>query len=237
MHTQIMEYKDSNTCLKSFIAYDDKIAGKRPAVIICHDWSGRNEFADNKAIELAKLGYVGFALDIYGEGKIGKDNDEKSKMMQPFMEERALLRQRLLAAYHEVAKLPEVDAQKIGVIGFCFGGLCAIDLARSGAALCGVVAFHGFFNAPANLPNKTISAKILAFHGNNDPMIPAQQIQDFAKEMATANVDWQVHVFGNTMHAFTNPLANDPAFGTVYNPVAAQRSWQGMLNFFNEVFA
>lgn len=236
MITEKIAYQDGSTQLEGYLAYDNEKSGKKPAIIICHDWSGCNEFAQEKAQQLAKLGYVGFALDIYGK-KIGTTNEEKTQLMQPFIADRALLRRRLLAAYNTVTNLTMVDKRYIAGIGFCFGGLCVLDLARSGVSLRGVVSFHGFFDAPKNLSHETIQAKILAFHGYNDPMVSKQQMDEFANEMTAAKVDWQIHIFGNTMHAFMNPEANDPQLGTVYNPVAAQRAWQITKDFFNEIFA
>ena len=122
-------------------------------------------------------------------------------------------------------------------MGFCFGGLCVLDLARSGADVKGVISFHGLFNAPENLPNEPIKAKVLALHGQDDPMVPPEQVAALQKEMTNAGVDWQIHAYGNTMHAFTNPEANDPGFGTVYNAGADKRSWIAMKNFFEEIFA
>lgn len=236
MLTQEIEYKDGNTNLKGFLAEDDKHAGKRPAVLVCHDWSGRNEFACQKAQQLAELGYVGFALDMYGDAKVFKTKEEKSAQIQPFIQDRTKLLKRILAAFNTVKMLKNVDADKIAAIGFCFGGLCVLDLARSGANLKGVVSFHGLLNPPQPAFNQPIKAKVLALHGYDDPMVTPDQIINFGHEMTHAKVDWQFHIYGNTMHAFTNPEANDPSFGTVYNKDADSRSWIEMKNFLNEIF-
>lgn len=235
MRTEEIKYQDHNTALIGHVAYPDA-AQPRPLVLICPDYSGRNEFADRKAEKIAELGYVGFALDVYGNGKIGKTVEEKRDLMQPFIADRKLLRQRLLAAYHTATHLPQVDKQFVTVIGFCFGGLCALDLARSGANLKGVVSFHGFFNAPEKLASEKITAKVLAFHGAEDPMVPFEQIIEFKNEMNKAKVDWQVHLYGHAMHAFTNPQAHDATAGTYYNAIADERSWQSLQNFLSEVF-
>jgi dienelactone hydrolase len=229
-------YSSDHVSLEGVAVYDNASQHKRPLVIVIHDWSGRNAFAEDKAQQLAALGYVGFALDMYGEGRMGKTNEEKSALMSPLLEDRDVLRERLHAALAEAKKVPVVDSQKIGVIGFCFGGLCALDFARSGAAISGVVSFHGLLHAPENIPNKHITAKILALHGFDDPMVTPQHVMDFGHEMTQAKADWQLHVYGNTKHAFTNPLANDAAFGTVYDKNADRRSWVAMKNFFGEVF-
>ena len=231
-----ISYQSDNTSLEGFLAYNDQHQEKRPAVIVAHDWSGRNQFACDKAEKLANLGYVGFALDMYGNAKTGSNNAEKTELMQPLMQDRTLLRQRILAAVETVKTIPTVDTNRIAAIGFCFGGLCVLDLARTGIAIRGVVSFHGLFKPAENLANKLIKAKVLALHGADDPMASAEQVIAFEKEMTTAKADWQLHLYGNTMHAFTNPMANDPSFGTVYNKIADQRSWVAMQNFLTEVF-
>lgn len=233
---QKIEYRDGDVVLEGFYAYDNKIPGKKPAVLVCHDWSGKNDFACAKAEKLAELGYVGFALDMFGKGKIGVTKEEKSALMQPLVQDRVKLQKRILAAYEAVKKLDTVDSARIGAIGFCFGGLCALDLARSGADVKGVVSFHGLLHAPENRVRTTIKAKILALHGFDDPMVTPDQVMRFGEEMTEAKVDWQLDIYGNAMHAFTNPQANDFKFGTVYNQFADTRSWLAMQAFFKETF-
>lgn len=235
MQTQSIDYYDQDILLQGYCAAPDT-AEKKPAVLIAHDWTGCNDFAREKAKQIAALGYVGFALDMYGQGKFGKTKEEKTQLMMPFMNDRSLLLRRIDAALIALKALPMVDSNKIAAIGFCFGGLCVLDLARSGANIKGVVSFHGLLNAPDDLKNATITAKVLALHGFDDPMGAPQQMLDFANEMTKSKANWQIDVYGNTMHAFTNPEANDPGFGTVYQPEAAQRSWQAMKNFFQEIF-
>lgn len=232
MHSTNLIYQ-ADKSLHGFIAYNDEDTQQRPAILIAHDWTGRNEFACLKAEKLASLGYVGFAVDMYGNAQLGKDNDEKSSLMKPLIEDRTLLSTRINAAYDAVKKLPQVDSNKIFVMGYCFGGLCALDLARSGAKLLGAISFHGLLTAPEN-NSENILAKILVLHGYDDPMVPLSQVETFANEMNSKSVDWQIHMYGNTMHAFTNPLANDPKFGTVYDKQADQRSWQALCQFLNE---
>lgn len=230
------DYHDEQTLLEGYYAYDDSIKGKRPAVLVVHDWSGKNAFACGKADKLAELGYVGFALDMYGKGKSGKTKEEKSALMQPLVQHRDKLLQRVLAAYQAVKTIDVVDTSRIGIIGFCFGGLCALDLARSGADIKGTVSFHGLLDAPDNMPKHPIKSRILALHGFDDPMVTPEKVMHFGEEMTAAKADWQLHMYGNTMHAFTNPEANDRDFGTVYNKLADERSWISMKNFFAEVF-
>jgi len=232
-----VDYLDEETLLEGFFAYDDTIVGMRPVVLIHHAWGGRDEFVANKAIKLAELGYLAFATDMYGKGIRGSSPDENSQLMAPFMHDRAKLQKRLLAALSTVKLMPWADNNKIAAMGFCFGGLCALDLARTGVDILGVISFHGLFVPPDNIPEPKIKAKVLALHGHNDPMVPPEQVLALQNELTKAGADWQVHVYGGTMHAFTNPVANDPGFGTVYQPIADERSWQTMQNFFEEIFA
>lgn len=235
MFTKTIPYEAKDVVAQGHVAYDDTMDTKRPAVIVCHDWTGRNEFACKKAEQLASMGYVGFALDMYGEAKQGQDNDEKMKFMSPLVENRQLLRDRVTAAFETVKAMDVVDEDNIAIIGFCFGGLCALDLARSGAEITGAVSFHGLLNSPVDIPNQSIKAKVLVLHGHDDPMVPPEQVLQFEKEMTDAKVDWQVHVYGKTAHAFTNPQANDSNLGTIYNETAASRAWLSMTNFLHEL--
>ncbi|HVE14041.1 MAG TPA: dienelactone hydrolase family protein [Elusimicrobiota bacterium] len=237
MKTQTVEYDHGAAACKGHFAYDDAKPGKRPLVLVCHAWGGRDEFACKKAEGLAELGYAGFALDVFGGAKLVDTKEEKSAMIEPFVKDRGLLRDRLLAGLEAARKLPQVDAKRAAAIGFCFGGLCALDLARCGADLLGVVSFHGLLFAPEALPKKKVSAKVLALHGYDDPMANPDQLRSFCKEMTDAKADWQVHAYGGTMHAFTNPVANDPGFGTVYKKDADRRSWAAMRGFLDELFS
>jgi dienelactone hydrolase len=230
-------YMDSDVVLEAFFAFDDSLSGRRPAVLINHTWVGRDDFVAEKAKKLATLGYVGFAVDMYGKGVLGSGPEENMKLMQPFMADRAMLQQRMKAALAAVKLMPWVDDSKIASIGFCFGGLCSLDLARTGVDIKGVVSFHGLLAAPGNTQGTGIKAKILALHGHDDPMVPVEQVLAFEREMTEAGADWQLHAYGHTMHGFTNPLANDPSFGTVYKPVADRRSWIAMQSFLAEIFA
>jgi dienelactone hydrolase len=235
--TNTVSYMDGDVVLEAFFAFDDAISERRPAVLISHAWGGRDEFVAEKAKKLAELGYVGFALDMYGKGVLGTSPEQNSKLMQPFIDNRAMLQQRIKAALSAVKLLPWVDDSKIAAMGFCFGGLCVLDLARTGVDIKGVVSFHGLFNAPDNLQDIAINAKVLALHGYDDPMVKPDQLIAFQDEMTKAGADWQVHSYGHTVHAFTNPVANNPDFGTVYQADADRRSWLAMQNFLAEIFA
>lgn len=234
MQTTFIPYNDRTTHLEGFVAIPSE--EKRPAVILCHTWGGRDDFICEKTQEIAQLGYVGFALDMYGKGVLGKSKEENRVLKQPFLDDRSLLQNRVLKAFEVVCDLPYVDATQIIILGFGFGGLCALDLARSGVNLRGAISIYGHFTAlPPNLV-KSIKAKILVLHGYNDPITSLDELRAFAKEMNDAKVDWQAHVFGNTMHAFAIPSANDPGSGILYNPVSTERTWLMIQNFCDELF-
>ena len=172
---------------------------------------------------------------MYGDGKIGDSNEENAAMMQPLLDDREELAYRVLAAFDDVSKLETIDTNKIAIMGYCFGGLVAIDLARTGADIKAAISFHGFLAGPENSSNE-ITAKVLALHGDSDPMVGQDQIESFREEMTNKKVDWQLHVFGGAMHSFTNPEANDPDFGAVYSKNADQRSWKILTDLLEEIF-
>jgi dienelactone hydrolase len=236
MTTEKLAYHDGDIALEAHVAWDETRDEPRPAVLIAHAFAGQGDFERQKAERLAELGYVGIALDNYGKGVLGRTREESTALMRPFLEDRSKLQRRLLAGLEAARRHPRVDASRIGAIGFCFGGLCALDLARSGADVRGVVSFHGLLR-PSGLEKKQITAKVLALHGHDDPMVPPEQVLAFEQEMTAAGADWQVHVYGGTVHAFTNPEANSPALGTAYQPSADRRSWASMKLFFEEALA
>lgn len=223
--------------LHGVYVFDDAIKNPKPGVLIAHDWTGCTEFTIQKAEKLAALGYVGFALDMYGNGAFGKTKEEKSALMAPLTNNRDLLLKRITSAFDAIKGLKEVDPKRIGAMGFCFGGLCVLDLARGGVDMSGVVSFHGALSKPPTKKSEKIRAKVLVLHGHDDPLVPMSQVTDFQKEMIEAHVDWQVHIYGGAMHSFTNPEVNDPGFGTVYNKTADTRSWIAMKDFFAEIFS
>lgn len=235
MITKTIDYQDGNTLLEGYLAYHESTQ-PRPAVLVAHDWSGRREFACKAAERIADLGFAGFALDMYGKGIFGADGDAEKNgaLMSPLASDRTLLRRRINAALQAVRQLPNVDASRIAAMGYCFGGMCVLELARSGADIRGVISVHGIF-APGKIANESITAKVLCLHGHNDPMVPPEQVLAFETEMTQAGVDWQVHVYGGTMHAFTNPKANNSGFGTVYNEVAADRAYRSIADFLIEI--
>ena len=232
MKTELINY-ESDISLKGYLAYEAE--EKKPLVLIVHTWAGKDEFVHKKAEDLAKLGYVGFAVDMYGDGKVGSDASENESLMTPLITDRDLLKKRINDALEHGKNLPFVDSNRVAAIGFCFGGLVVLDLARSGSEVSGVVSFHGLLMSSDINPNG-IKSKILVLHGERDPMVPLEMVDSFQSEMTQAGADWQLHSYGGTYHAFTNHEANDPSLGTQYNKDADKRSWQSMVNFFEEIF-
>lgn len=236
VETRTVEYKHRDTLLEGVMAVDSASSTPRPVVLVSHAWGGRDEFAIQKARDLARLGYVGFALDLYGQGKLGSSKEENSALMAPLLEDRLLLQARMESAIDAAASQPESDAKKIAAIGYCFGGLCVLDLARSGAKVVGVVSFHGLFTPPGNTAGRKIKSRVLVLHGYDDPMAQPDAMVALASELTEAEADWQIHAYGGAMHAFTNPGAADPDFGTVYSETADKRSWRAMVDFLAECF-
>jgi dienelactone hydrolase len=218
------------------MAWDDTSHESRPGVLISHAWGGRSDVEDRKAVELAELGYVGFAIDLYGKGVRGSNPVENAALMQPLLDDRVSLQQRMQLALSQCRKQKEIDATRVAAMGFCFGGLCVLDLARSGADVIGVASFHGLFVPPGNTAENKITAKILVLHGWDDKLATPDQVVALAEELTAAGSDWQIHGYGHTVHAFSNPNANDPDNGNVYSPEADRRSWQNLQLFLAELF-
>jgi dienelactone hydrolase len=235
MTQRAVDYECDGIVLKG-LAVLPKAPGNVPGVLVAHDWSGRNDFAVAAAGRLSRLGYAALALDLYGQGKTGETLEQKMKLMGPVREDRALLMRRMQAGLSALTALAEVDSARTGAIGFCFGGLCALDLARSGADVSGVVSFHGLLDPPPKQLRKPIRAKVLALHGYKDPMVPPDQVLAFCKEMDEAGCDWQLHAYGRALHAFTNPQANDEKLGTIYEATTADRAFRSMEDFFADLF-
>lgn len=237
IQTRLIEYQHGDQLLEGLMAWDDAIATPRPAVAIAHTWAGRTEFEQGKAVKLAELGYVGFALDMYGKGIRGNNPEENTALMTPLMTDRSQLQQRMAVAIDVLGEQPEVDPSRVAAMGYCFGGLCVLDLARTGSDIKGVVSLHGLFAAPGNTAGTNVKAKVLCLHGYADPMAEPASMLELATELTEAGADWQVHAYGNTVHAFTNPAADNAAMGTMYNASADHRSWTALLNFLEEVLA
>lgn len=221
---------------EGLLVHDASGGGSCPGILIAPTIRGRTEFEEDKARALAALGYVALVIDLYGVQSRGNDIESFRTLMNGLRVDRPELQRRMLAWLDICRQQPEIDAARIGAIGFCFGGLCVLDLARTGADIAGVVSFHGIFDPPPNTDGNAISANVLALHGWDDPLAPPDQVLALASELSSMGADWQIHAYGNTLHAFTNPVANDIDAGTVYNASANRRSWSAMRNFFAELF-
>lgn len=233
--TRLVDYEHQGVQLQGLLAWDDTLAGPLPGVLVAHAWGGRSEFENSKAVALAEMGYVGFAIDMYGTGILGSSPEENTALMTPLLEDRELLQQRMAEGVETLRKQPEVKVAAIAAMGYCFGGLCVLDLARAGSDVLGVVSFHGLFVPPGNTADNAISAKVLCLHGYDDPMAQPDSMLSLAAEMSACGADWQVHAYGGTVHAFTNPAATDAAGGTVYSADADRRSWASLNNFLSEL--
>ena len=231
-----IDYFDNDIRLEG-ILYPSDNADSDPIVLVVPTYAGRDDFTLEKAKMMNEFGYSGFAVDMYGDGKVGSSPEENMELMQAILDDREMLQRRINLAHQTAINKVGVDAKNSAAIGFCFGGLCVLDLARSGSEISGVVSFHGLFNAPENLKDYRITSKILALHGNDDPMVPHQDVNGLANELTKANADWQIHAYGNTSHAFTNPLANSPEDGMAFNENSNNRSFTAMRNFLEEIFS
>ena len=235
--TKPVEYKDGRQNCVGYLAWDETFADPKPCVLVNHAWGGLDGFAQDQAIQMAALGYVGFALDNYGDGALPATNDEKSALMGPLVEDRAKLLQRLKAGIKAASALEQVDADHLAAIGFCFGGLCTLDMARAGLGLKAAISFHGLLSKPEGAKVKTIKSKVLVAHGWDDPMVPPAQVVDFGAEMVAAKCsDWQLLGFGNTTHAFMVPEANDKKNGLQYNELSARRATLASHDLLHDVF-
>ncbi|MDD5772692.1 MAG: dienelactone hydrolase family protein [bacterium] len=236
LHTEVIEYKHGDTVLEGYLAYDDSIKGKRPGILVVHEWWGLNKYIRGRAEQLAKLGYIAFAIDMYGKGVIAKDANEAGAFAGIYRSDRKLMQARANAGL-EVLKMNKLtDTDKVAAIGYCFGGTTVLELARSGALLSGVVSFHGGLDTPS-YEAKNIKAKVLVLHGGDDPNVKPEHMASFQEEMRKSGVDWQVYIYGGAVHSFTNPdSGNDPSKGVAYNEKADKRSWEAMKLFFAEIF-
>lgn len=239
IQSQTLIYQDpkSGNAFEGVICWDDQIAEKKPGILVAHTFKGQTDFEVEKAQNLAKLGYVGFALDMYGQGQRATTPEEADALMQPFLDNRELLLNNILLAFDTLKKHPQVDPALIGGIGFCFGGKCMLDIARSGADICGVASFHGIYDQPGLKHEGDIKASILVLHGWEDPLAKPDSTVALGHELTERNADWQILAFGRTGHSFTNPKANFHDRGMFYQEVSNRRAWKAMVNFFEEVFS
>ncbi|MEO1299642.1 MAG: dienelactone hydrolase family protein [Cyanobacteria bacterium J06636_16] len=220
-----------------YVAQPESVTKALPAIFVAHAWDGLNAPVENITQRVAQLGYVAVAVDVYGKGVRGNPTGDNSHLMNPLLEDRGALRNRLQAGYTAIRQIAAVDATRIGAIGYCFGGLCVLDLARSVPEdLKGVVSFHGGLTGSDLKETKPIEASILIEHGWADPLVPTDDYLAFANEMDERKADWQAHIHGGAVHAFTFEGANMPEKGIQYHEAAARRSWKSMIDFFDEVF-
>jgi dienelactone hydrolase len=235
--TKFVDYSAGETLLEGFVAYDKTQTGPLPCVILGHAWDGQNEPIHEITKEFAEMGYLAFALDAYGKGKRGDVLDDNSHLMNPLMEDRGELRLRLIAAFDAVRELEFADASRVAAVGFCFGGLCVLDLARSCVSgLSGVVSVHGMLTPPNIGPQEKITTQVLIQHGWDDPMAPPETVPAFADEMTKAGAPWQLTAYGHAMHAYTYEHANKPEAGIMYNEQAARRTKAAIQAFLEEIF-
>jgi dienelactone hydrolase len=234
--TASVEYKDGEQIFKGYVAYDDSLKSNAPGILVVHEWWGLTDYPKNRAKQLAELGYVAFCADIYGEGNTTDSWDEAPKLAGQFWSDPALFSKRVQLALEQLKLQPHVDANRIAAIGYCFGGMGVLALARSGAELDGVVAFHGGFEAKNPDSFKNIKCKVLACHGADDPFETPEDVTAFKAALDSAKVDYKFVAYPGAVHAFTNPGANAKEKGVYYNAVADKRSWEEMKHFFTEIF-
>lgn len=231
IHSETISYTEGSHELEGFAAFPKN--GRHPLVILCHAWKGRDEFICEKAKLIASWGMVGFALDMYGKGILGKSKEECAALKAPFINDRNFLQRRLLKGFEAACSIPQADPTRIAVLGFGFGGLCALDLARSDVSLHGAISVYGHFEPPP--VQKPIRSKILILHGYDDPIATQNQLRHFEQELNSQKVDWQTHIFSQTLHAFATPGSNDPKAGIAYHPANAERTWRLIQIFLEEV--
>jgi dienelactone hydrolase len=237
--TREVEYKQegTGTTLKGMVAWDDAQTGKRPGVLVVHEWWGLNEHARTSARKLAEAGYVGFALDMYGSGKSTTHQHDAEAMMNDTVKDPAVIAARFNAALAQLKQDPHVDPEKVAAIGYCFGGAVALGMARTGADLDAVVTFHGILSTPTPAAAGQVKPRLLVLTGTADSFVPPEQVEAFKKEMTAAGARFDVVTYPGAKHGFTNPHAAEygmPALG--YDADAAKQSWAAMLKFFKEVF-
>jgi len=231
-----IEYSEGDTVLEGYLVYDDAFEGKRPGVVVIHDWMGFGEYGNKRAEMLAQMGYVALAGDIYGKGVRPKNSDEAGQQAGKFKADRPLLRARVNAALDALKASERVDPAKTAAIGYCFGGTTVLELARSGADVSGVVSFHGGL-AAGEADNAGIKAKVLVLHGADDPHVPPAEVAAFTQELNKAGADWQMVHYSGAVHSFTKKSAgDDPSTGNAYHEKADKRSWEAMKSFFAEIF-
>lgn len=226
-------YGDGGAAYEAFIAHDERANGPLPCVLVAHHWAGLTEGTRGIALDLAALGYVAVAIDVYGKGRRGTSNEECEALMAPLANDRELLAGRLAMGIAFARSLPMVDPARMGAIGHCFGGLCVLDMARRNLGPQAVVSIHGVLGKGAQDPQGAIDARILVLHGDRDPYA-APDVIALGEELTERGATWELHTYGHAMHAFTSPAAATPELGLAYDPHAARRAWKATTDFLGE---
>ncbi len=235
VRTKTIEYRDGGTTLKGVLAWDDATSGKRPGVLVVHEWWGLNDYAKSRASKLAEEGYVAFALDMYGDDKVTSHGNQAGEWMKAITSNIGAWRSRANAGLAVLKSQPQVDAGKVAAIGYCFGGATVMQMAYAGADVKAVVSFHGSL-PPAPDDVTSIKPRVLVAHGRDDVFIPAERVDAFQKGLDRVGADWEMTIYSGTRHAFTNPDAGSYGIENLaYNPVADERSWAAMMKLFGEV--
>src|SRR3954454_4220125 len=233
--TDLIDY-NADIPLEGYLAYDDTITTKRPGILVAHTRRGIQNFVREQTRELAKLGYVALAADFYGKGVRPLEDDPSARESAKMKNDRAMMRARIRAGYDVLRAHPLVQEGKIAVIGYCIGGMVALELARAGTPLLATAVFHGTLTTPTPEDAKNIKGRVLVMHGADDPTAPLSEVDALIKEMRTARADFQLELYGGVKHGFTEPHNNDPKRSAFYNERAARQSWASMQTMFKEVF-
>ncbi len=233
--SEYVQISHQDVQLEVYYAYQPSSA-PQPAVLVFPTWAGRDKFCREKAHYFAQMGYVGVALDLYGQGRVGSSPAENSALMEPFVHNREFLKDRIKGIMDHLTHDSRIDSQNIVGIGYCFGGLCVLDAVRNNLGLKGAVSVHGLFTPPTYPLPETYKAKVLALHGYKDPMVPPNEIEALQKELSRAKTDFQLMIYGTGYHAFTNPAAHDYNMGTVYDSLLDHRSKFLINDFIREIF-
>jgi len=241
LQTQEVNYRVDRVNFKGYLAYDTDFQGKRPGVLVVHEWWGHNDYVRRRAEMLAKLGYTALAVDMYGDGKLAQHPDDAKKFVQEVMAQEGVSQKRFRAALNFLRKQPTVDRKNIAAIGYCFGGSTVLNMARLGIDLKGVASFHGSLATQTSAKKGKVKARVLVCHGADDSFIPPEDIDSFKKEMTNAGADFQFISYEGAKHSFTNPDADTFAqkfgMGIAYNETADKQSWEDMQVFFKDIFA
>lgn len=241
LQTKTVEYQVGDETFTGYLAYDDDFNGKRPGILVVHEWWGHNDFARSQAEKLAAEGYTAFALDMYGSGKVADHPDNAQKFMQEATKDINQVKARFTTAMELLKKHETVDSSRIAAQGYCFGGAVVLNMARLGVDLDGVVSYHGSLSSPLKAEAGKVKAQVQVYTGGADQFVPADQVAGLVKEMQEAEVDLTLVSFPGVLHSFTNPGADEVAeqfnMPLAYNEAAAQRSWDGTLRFYESIFA